>query len=69
MTERLPLPERPVTKATVEFIDGLKYLLNPEDLSDQELDRAEVLLEDLMTDAAQLGDAVRAEKVRRHEQQ
>ncbi|MGW5074019.1 hypothetical protein [Rhodococcus sp. NPDC004095] len=65
MGERFPLEHGPVTKATVEAISALKHLLNPETLSDKELDRAEVLLEDLMTDTAQLGDKVRAEKQRR----
>lgn len=65
VADSLPLEQLPVTKATGQIIDGLKYLQNLEALSDSELDRAEVLAEDLMTDVAQLGDRIRALKARR----
>ncbi|UNQ40920.1 hypothetical protein MPC38_06630 [Prescottella equi] len=67
MSERLPLEQLPVTLATTEIIDGLKYLQNPEALSDSELDRTKTLIEDLMTDLPELWDRVHAEQARRAE--
>ena len=65
MTERLPLPERPITKSRQAFIEALKSTPRPEDLDRSELDDLLEMYGDLLDDIGGLGDAARAEVKRR----
>lgn len=63
--ERLPLPERPITKSRQAFIEALKTTPRPEELDRTELDDLLEMYGDLLDDIAELGDAARAEVERR----
>lgn len=65
MNERLPLPERPITKSRQAFIEALKTTPRPEELDRTELDDLLEMYGDLLDDIAELGDAARAEVERR----
>ncbi|GAA1053950.1 hypothetical protein [Dietzia natronolimnaea] len=66
MTERrLPLTERPITKARSAFIEALVSTPSPEGLSDSELEGLLEMYGDLLDDIGQLGDDARSEVERR----
>ena len=65
MNERLPLPDRPVTKSRETFIEALKSFPELGALTDTELLDAHELAADLLTDVANFGDKVITEQLRR----
>lgn len=65
MTERLPLPDRPITKAREAFIEALKTTPTVEALNDDELDDLRQLACDLIEDATSLIELVTAEQLHR----
>lgn len=65
MTERLPLPGRPITKAREAFIEALKTTPPVEALNNDELDDLRQLACDLIEDATSLIELVTAEQLRR----
>ncbi|MBV1778700.1 hypothetical protein KRR55_06180 [Paeniglutamicibacter sp. ABSL32-1] len=65
MNERLPLPERPVTKSREAFIAALTSLPELGALTNTELLDAHELAADLLTDIANFGEKVIAEQLRR----